>query len=235
MQVEREIKFSLTPAGGAPRRAPGAPGGRLAPAHGEQRLLRHRERAPAARGRGVALPPRRRAAAADAEGRVLRRAPASARAPNGRCRRRAAGSTSRAFPREEILAATGLDLARLATRLRPMFETRFARRSAPVHGRRRDARRDLPSIAATSRPASGASRSARSSSSSRPATPPRCCAMRPRSRSRSGWRSSSKARPSAATASPPGPHSRRRANGAAHASASSPRRARPSARSSPPR
>src|SRR5574341_18608 len=37
-----------------------------------------------------------------------------------------------AFPREEILAATGLDIARLATRLRPRFETRFARRSAPV-------------------------------------------------------------------------------------------------------
>ena len=37
-----------------------------------------------------------------------------------------------AFPREEILAATGLDVAKLATRLRPWFETRFARRSAPV-------------------------------------------------------------------------------------------------------
>ena len=37
-----------------------------------------------------------------------------------------------AFPREEILAATGLDLARLGARLRPRFETRFARRSAAV-------------------------------------------------------------------------------------------------------
>ena len=37
-----------------------------------------------------------------------------------------------AFPREEILAATGLDVARLAQQLRPRFETRFARRSAPV-------------------------------------------------------------------------------------------------------
>ena len=37
-----------------------------------------------------------------------------------------------AFPREEILAATGLDVARLAARLRPMFETRFARRSVTV-------------------------------------------------------------------------------------------------------
>jgi len=37
-----------------------------------------------------------------------------------------------AFPREEILAATGLDLARLAPQLRPKFETRFARSSAAV-------------------------------------------------------------------------------------------------------
>ena len=37
-----------------------------------------------------------------------------------------------AFPREEILAATGLDVTRLGARLRPRFETRFARRSAPV-------------------------------------------------------------------------------------------------------
>lgn len=37
-----------------------------------------------------------------------------------------------AFPREEILAATGLDVVRLARQLRPCFETRFARRSAPV-------------------------------------------------------------------------------------------------------
>jgi inorganic triphosphatase YgiF len=37
-----------------------------------------------------------------------------------------------AFPREEILAATGLDIARLARQLHPRFETRFARRSAAV-------------------------------------------------------------------------------------------------------
>ena len=37
-----------------------------------------------------------------------------------------------AFPREEVLAATGLDLARLAAGLRPMFKTRFTRRSATV-------------------------------------------------------------------------------------------------------
>ena len=37
-----------------------------------------------------------------------------------------------AFPRAEIMAATGLDLARLEGKLKPLFETRFARRSAPV-------------------------------------------------------------------------------------------------------
>jgi len=37
-----------------------------------------------------------------------------------------------AFPREEIMAATGLDVARLARGLRPLFRTRFARTSAAV-------------------------------------------------------------------------------------------------------
>ena len=37
-----------------------------------------------------------------------------------------------AFPRAEIMAATGLDLAKLEGRLQPLFETRFVRRSAPV-------------------------------------------------------------------------------------------------------
>ncbi len=37
-----------------------------------------------------------------------------------------------AFPREEIRSATGIDLARLAGRLRPLFETRFVRRSGLV-------------------------------------------------------------------------------------------------------
>jgi len=36
------------------------------------------------------------------------------------------------FPRDEIMAATGLDLARLASRLRPRFETRFVRKSAAI-------------------------------------------------------------------------------------------------------
>ena len=38
-----------------------------------------------------------------------------------------------AFPREEIMAATGLDVTRLATQLRPMFETRFTRRSGVIN------------------------------------------------------------------------------------------------------
>jgi inorganic triphosphatase YgiF len=37
-----------------------------------------------------------------------------------------------AFPREEILAATGLDIGALAPQLRPVFETRFGRRAAMV-------------------------------------------------------------------------------------------------------
>ena len=37
-----------------------------------------------------------------------------------------------AFPREEILAATGLDITALAPQLRPVFETHFGRRAATV-------------------------------------------------------------------------------------------------------
>jgi triphosphatase len=37
-----------------------------------------------------------------------------------------------AFPRTEIMAATGLDLGRVAAKLQPVFETRFTRRSTPV-------------------------------------------------------------------------------------------------------
>jgi triphosphatase len=37
-----------------------------------------------------------------------------------------------AFPRAETMAATGLDLARLAPRLRPLFSARFSRKSAAV-------------------------------------------------------------------------------------------------------
>ncbi|HZM34921.1 MAG TPA: CHAD domain-containing protein [Burkholderiales bacterium] len=37
-----------------------------------------------------------------------------------------------AFPRKEILAATGIDIVKLAPRLRPVFETRFERRAAMI-------------------------------------------------------------------------------------------------------
>lgn len=37
-----------------------------------------------------------------------------------------------AFPREEVRSATGIDLDRIARRLRPVFETRFVRRSGVV-------------------------------------------------------------------------------------------------------
>jgi len=39
---------------------------------------------------------------------------------------------ARAFPRTEVMAATGIDLQRLARQLHPVFETRFTRRSAAV-------------------------------------------------------------------------------------------------------
>jgi len=131
MQVEREIKFSLTP--DAARRVT-----RLVAAAGpwRRRMVSSayydtaNERL---RRAGVALRYRRdgarrlqtlkveSAAAAGFSARAEWEMPA----PRGRF-------DVAAFPREEILAATGLDVARLTTRLRPMFETRFARRSAPV-------------------------------------------------------------------------------------------------------
>ena len=130
MQIEREIKFSLTPE--AARRV----------------------------GRQVrsAGPWRRRLVSSiyyDTANERLRRAGVALRLRRDGTRRLqtlkidsgAAGFSSRAewempaprgrldvaaFPREEILAATGLDVAKLAARLRPWFETRFARKSAPV-------------------------------------------------------------------------------------------------------
>ena len=130
MQVEREIKFSLTPE--AARRV-----GRQVRSAGPWR--------------------RRMVSSAyyDTSNERLRRAGVALRLRRDGTRRLqtlkvdsgAAGFSSRAewempaprgrldvaaFPREEILAATGLDVAKLAARLRPWFETRFARRSAPV-------------------------------------------------------------------------------------------------------
>jgi inorganic triphosphatase YgiF len=132
MQVEREIKFSLTPA--AARRV-----GRMVAAAGRWRrrtVSNEYYDTPSERLRraGVALRFRRDGARrlqtlkvdSPAAAGFSARAEWEMPAPRGRL-------DVAAFPREEILAATGLDVARLAPRLRPMFETRFARRSAAVH------------------------------------------------------------------------------------------------------
>jgi triphosphatase len=55
------------------------------------------------------------------------------------------------FPREEVRASTGLDMLRLAPRLRPMFTTRFERKAAPLalgHGVRAEACIDRGTIEA---------------------------------------------------------------------------------------
>jgi inorganic triphosphatase YgiF len=131
MQVEREIKFSLKPAAA-------------------RRVARHVAAAGPWRRRSVS------SAYYDTTNERLRRAGVALRLRRDGTRwlqtlkaesSAAAGFSARAewempasrgrldvaaFPREEIMAATGLDVARLATRLRPMFETRFARKSAAV-------------------------------------------------------------------------------------------------------
>lgn len=131
MQVEREIKFSLTPQ--AARRV-----ARHVTAVGpwRRRMVSNQYYDTAnerLRRAGVALRFRRDGArrlqtlkVESAEGAGFSaRAEWEMPAPHGRL-------DVAAFPREEILAATGLDLARLAPRLQPRFETRFARRSASV-------------------------------------------------------------------------------------------------------
>ena len=131
MQVERELKFSLTPQ--AARRV-----ARHVTAAGpwRRRMVSNQYYDTAnerLRRAGVALRLRRDGArrlqtlkveSADGAG-FSARAEWEMAAPRGRL-------DVAAFPREEILAATGLDLARLAPRLQPRFETRFARRSAAV-------------------------------------------------------------------------------------------------------
>ena len=131
MQVEREIKFSLTPQ--AARRVPRQ-------IHAARRWQRRtvsslyydtdKERL---RRAGVALRFRRDGkrplqtlkVEAAAGGGLSARAEWEIPAPQGRL-------DVTAFPREEILAATGLDVARFARALKPRFETRFTRRSAVV-------------------------------------------------------------------------------------------------------
>jgi inorganic triphosphatase YgiF len=131
MQVERELKFRLTPA--AARRV-----ARQVRAAGawRRRMVSNvyydtaNERL---RRAGVALRLRRDGARhlqtlkAETSGGAgfSARAEWEMPAPRGRL-------DVGAFPREEILAATGLDLARLASQLRAKFETRFWRRSVAV-------------------------------------------------------------------------------------------------------
>lgn len=131
MQVEREIKFSLTPE--AARRVarqvrPAGPWRRRMVSNAYYDTANERLRRA-----GVALRLRRdgtrrlqtlKIESAAGAG-LSARAEWEMSAPHGRL-------DVTAFPREEILAATGLDVARLAGRLKPHFETRFARRSAPV-------------------------------------------------------------------------------------------------------
>ena len=131
MQVERELKFSLTAA--AARRV----ARQVRPAGAWRRRMVSNVYYDTANERlrraGVALRFRRDGARrlqglkAETSGAAgfSARAEWEMPAPRGRL-------DVGAFPREEILAATGLDLARLATQLRPKFETRFARRSAAV-------------------------------------------------------------------------------------------------------
>src|ERR687892_16088 len=130
MQVERELKFSLTPA--AARRL----GRRVRRAGPWRRRMVSNAYYDTASERlrraGVALRLRRdgtrrlQTLKEESAGAGLStRAEWEMPAPRGRL-------DVAAFPREEILAATGLDVARLAVRLQPRFEIRFARRSVPV-------------------------------------------------------------------------------------------------------
>jgi triphosphatase len=129
--IERELKFSLTPA--AARRI----ARQVGPAGAWRRRIVSNVYYDTAQERlrraGVALRFRRDGtqplqtlkAETSGAGGFSARAEWEMPAPRGRL-------DIGAFPREAILAATGLDLTRLATLLRPKFETRFARRSATV-------------------------------------------------------------------------------------------------------
>jgi triphosphatase len=131
MQVEREIKFSLTPA--AARRV----ARQVRPAGAWRRRMVSNVYYDTANERlrraGVALRFRRDGARrlqtlkveSSAGAGLSTRAEWEMLAPRGKL-------DVAAFPRDEILAATGLDVARLGARLEPRFETRFARQSAPV-------------------------------------------------------------------------------------------------------
>ena len=132
MQVEREIKFSLSPQ--AARRVTR----RIRAARRWERRTVSSQYYDTANERlrraGVALRFRRDGkrplqtlkVESAAGGGLSARAEWEVPAPRGRL-------DVTAFPREEILAATGLDVTGLARQLRPRFETRFTRRSAAVN------------------------------------------------------------------------------------------------------
>jgi inorganic triphosphatase YgiF len=131
MQIEREIKFRLTPE--AARRVarqirPAGPWRRRRIANAYYDTANERLRRA-----GVALRLRREGtrrlqtlkADAAAHAGFATRSEWEIPAPRGKLE-------LAAFPRTEIMAATGLDLARVAKKLRPVFETNFTRRSVPV-------------------------------------------------------------------------------------------------------
>jgi triphosphatase len=131
MQVEREIKFSLKPeaARRVARHVLGAgPWRRRSVSSAYYDTANERLRRA-----GVALRFRREGrqrlqslkAGAAAHAGLATRSEWELPAPGGKLE-------LGAFPRTEIMAATGLDLGRVAPRLQPVFETRFTRRSTPV-------------------------------------------------------------------------------------------------------
>jgi inorganic triphosphatase YgiF len=131
MQVEREIKFTLTPT--AARRvarhvAAAGPWRRRSVSSAYYDTTNERLRRA-----GVALRFRREGtqrlqtlkADSAAHAGLATRSEWEIPAPGGKLE-------LGAFPRTEIMAATGLDLGRVAAKLQPVFETRFTRRSTPV-------------------------------------------------------------------------------------------------------
>jgi len=123
VHIERELKFRLT-TGALPRLA------RLAPRRRKLTSIYYDTPEQQLRRAGVALRLRR-------DGKAWLQALKSESAPGGGLAARAEWEMPvqgkaldlGAFPHDEIRMATGVDLASLARRLRPMFETRFTRRS----------------------------------------------------------------------------------------------------------
>jgi triphosphatase len=131
MQVEREIKFTLTPTAArhiARHVAAAGPWRRRSVSSAYYDTANERLRRA-----GVALRFRREGtqrlqtlkAGSAAHAGLATRSEWEIPAPGGKLE-------LGAFPRTEIMAATGLDLGRVAAKLQPVFETRFMRRSTPV-------------------------------------------------------------------------------------------------------